>query len=503
MSKTEDAPNAPNARLACLLSEAENAPSLPAVALEVLRISEDEEASLDDLAAVIALDPALAAKLMRYANSTLYNPGSEVTTLQRAAMLLGLKAVQLTALSFSLTESIPKAGCGQFNYDRFWRRSSLRAVAARCFAHGTGSLMPDEAFLCGLIAEFGQIALAECLGQEYDPVLEGSKEGLPSRQLELECLGFDHLEALDAILKEWSFPHSIRATLSQALGHSNQEIPTPEDSTARVLVVACMATDLLSLEAPSVSLRELELAAQEQLDLSVEQTHELLDTLEAGVLELDRLLGLKLPVERGISKVLRLARANPAMMPRRAEARCSIGMEIHAELDSGVDADRELHEKEALEYYLMRSIEARLDGVTQLPIGMLHIEWVPAPGDCAVDVQNALEESLQQRVRPSDLWAQLSAHQFGVILNEGLPIGLRRLAEGLQDAIASLVSTAGTAPKLCIGGACIGPVGSALDGPQLMRVAERLAEKARTGSPSGCLVHPQLLRSKAAPRKAS
>ena len=503
MSETEDAPNAPTPSLATLLSEAENAPSLPAVALEVLRISEDEQASLDDLAAVIALDPALSTKLMRYANSALYNPGCEVTTLQRAAMLLGLKAVQLTALSFSLTDSIPKAGRGRFNYDCFWRRSSLRAVAARSFAQAAGSLMPDEAFLSGLIAEFGQVILAECLGQAYDSVLDDSKEGLPSRKLESERLGFDHIETLERVLAEWSFPHSIQASLSQGLRHTDQELPLLGESNARVLVVACMATDLLSLEAPSSSLRALEQAAQDLLGLSAEETHELLNTLEAGVLDLDRLLGLELPVERGINKLLELARAAAAPAASRDQARASIGWKIHSELNSGVDAERELHERGALEYYLMRSIEARLEGTSRVPIGMLHLELCCESAQAAESARQVLMASLGKLVRPSDLWARLSEQRFGVILNEALPISLRRLAERLQEALSSATSDERSAPKLFIGGACIGPVGSAGDGPQLMEVVQRLAEKARTNSANGCLVHPQLLRSKQAPRKAS
>ena len=80
----------------------EELPSLPAVAVEVLRLCRRDDVTLDDLAGVIAMDPALAAKLLRYSNSSLFNLGTEVTTLQRAMLVLGLKSVQLMSLSFSL-----------------------------------------------------------------------------------------------------------------------------------------------------------------------------------------------------------------------------------------------------------------------------------------------------------------------------------------------------------------------------------------------------------------
>ena len=73
-------------RLPAVLTRAENLPSLPAVAVEVLRLCQDESATIQDLAATIARDPALAAKLLKVSNSSLFNLGQEVTTLERATM---------------------------------------------------------------------------------------------------------------------------------------------------------------------------------------------------------------------------------------------------------------------------------------------------------------------------------------------------------------------------------------------------------------------------------
>jgi HD-like signal output (HDOD) protein len=92
--------------LSAILKKADQLPSRPGVALEVLRISQDEDASLDDMANCLSRDPALAAKLLKLANSSLFG-AKEVTTLQGATMLLGMKTVKLMALSFSLAGSLP------------------------------------------------------------------------------------------------------------------------------------------------------------------------------------------------------------------------------------------------------------------------------------------------------------------------------------------------------------------------------------------------------------
>jgi HD-like signal output (HDOD) protein len=80
------------------------------VAAEVLRLTEDEDSTLDELAGALSRDPALSAKLLRLSNSSLFNLGQEITTLQRATMVLGMKTVKLMSLSFSLAGSLPREG---------------------------------------------------------------------------------------------------------------------------------------------------------------------------------------------------------------------------------------------------------------------------------------------------------------------------------------------------------------------------------------------------------
>jgi HD-like signal output (HDOD) protein len=167
---------------------ADDLPTLPTAAMEVLRICSEEDSTLDDLAQAISADPALAAKLLRYSNSSLFNLGQEVTTLQRAALVLGQKSVQLMALSFSLTSSLPHSGA-DFDFKRFWQGSLAHAVAARSLTLMLRRHGEEEAFLCGLLASLGQLVLARCFPL-YAEVFAACGERWPSAADELEVLGF-------------------------------------------------------------------------------------------------------------------------------------------------------------------------------------------------------------------------------------------------------------------------------------------------------------------------
>ncbi len=59
--------------LPAAIQHADNLPSLPAVAIEVLRLTRDEDATVNDLADVISSDPALAARILKSANSANYS----------------------------------------------------------------------------------------------------------------------------------------------------------------------------------------------------------------------------------------------------------------------------------------------------------------------------------------------------------------------------------------------------------------------------------------------
>ena len=54
------------------LEKAKDLPSVPAVAMEVLRLAREDDADTGELARVVSLDPALAAKILKIANSALF-----------------------------------------------------------------------------------------------------------------------------------------------------------------------------------------------------------------------------------------------------------------------------------------------------------------------------------------------------------------------------------------------------------------------------------------------
>jgi putative nucleotidyltransferase with HDIG domain len=128
------------------------------IALRIRKLSEDPTLSLDRLAAAINLDPLIAVRLLRMANSAAYNPGGqEVRDLTAAIGRLGLKTVRSTAMAIAMRQLLRSREMVDFMdlADRLWEHTLHCAAAASVVARRLTRLNPDDALLAGLLHDLG------------------------------------------------------------------------------------------------------------------------------------------------------------------------------------------------------------------------------------------------------------------------------------------------------------------------------------------------------------
>jgi len=102
-------------------------PSPTGTAMEVLRMVENESATLDQLAALVETDPALASRIMKFVNSPLAGLSRQIASVPRAVCLLGMQAVKNISLGLSVMNQHP-AHCEGFDHDDFCSESVARAL---------------------------------------------------------------------------------------------------------------------------------------------------------------------------------------------------------------------------------------------------------------------------------------------------------------------------------------------------------------------------------------
>ena len=494
---------------------AEHLPSIPIVALEVLRLCRDDETTLDDLAAAISNDASLSARLLRFANSSLYNLGSEVGTLQRATLVLGMKTVQLMSLSFSLASSLPREDRSDgFDYRTFWRRSIVRAVAARRLAQEIDPSAEDECFLCGLLAELGKMVLARCLPEDFGKVLERSADGWSTPELEQELLGFRHSDVAEALLRAWGLPDVISGAVGcmHAPGELPSDSPPRLRSITNMLAIAEHATDVLTERGGGEALALAEVAAESTFCLDPDRLRELLASLEDAVRETSEMLNVRIPAGRTFEEIVvetrdEFLRKSVETLHELEDAQVTgdLSHRRHILRDARfVDPQTGIPNRAAFDYVLDREIGARLNGFTTRPLGIITLEVDRLASMEATFGQDVREEVLRLvsatlvgQVRRLDLAARLDDRLFAVIMGAAHPFGVRVLAERMRRAVeVQSIEPGGTPVRVTItlGGACLEEPAARTDGQALLEVARRYLRRARAKGTNRHLIHGTILR---------
>src|SRR3989337_267096 len=184
--------------------ESPSLPTLPTVAYKLISISSKEEIGMKDIADLISKDAALSAKVLKIANSALYNLPCKIGTIHQAASRLGMNAIRNLTLSFSFLSVKAKGKKDVFNYEKFWEQSLSNAVAAKLIMAEIAKSDWEEIFVAGLLQNIGELIIATSLPQQYEQGLsEASHREKSTFELERQIIGADHAFIGYEVTKNW------------------------------------------------------------------------------------------------------------------------------------------------------------------------------------------------------------------------------------------------------------------------------------------------------------
>ncbi|MEZ6064727.1 MAG: HDOD domain-containing protein [Planctomycetaceae bacterium] len=191
-------------------SELTSLPSLPTVAVQILRAFQQPECDVLEIVELIQADPALAAKVLETANSTRFNPRQKrIGSLNRAVLLLGRRVLCTLALSFSLARETLAEGPYAAHYKAFWLESFVRALSAEWIARRLDDYNPDDAYTIGLLSLIGRLVMLKDAPREFSELLDqASEHGVAVEKLEDGPI--TSIDITTMLLDRWKFP--IRMT---------------------------------------------------------------------------------------------------------------------------------------------------------------------------------------------------------------------------------------------------------------------------------------------------
>ncbi len=199
-------------------------PTLPSVAIKVLKIARSENPSVNDYANAIEHDPALTMRIITLANSAFFSrTPTRVSACREATARLGLDTTLAAVMSFSLLQN---KGIDAY-YQRVWMRSIIASLAARQLAINLCPDMAGQVFTASLLQDIGIIALRETYPKDSNTLY--TEEALSHRQLsesEQRLFGCDHSQVGAWLAAKWGVPVALAQRICDS--HSEYDIASPD-----------------------------------------------------------------------------------------------------------------------------------------------------------------------------------------------------------------------------------------------------------------------------------
>jgi HD-like signal output (HDOD) protein len=177
-------------------------PPLPHVAAQAIAMVEDPDTTAGKLTTLLGQDTALAARVLKIANSAMFSMQREITTLNQAIMVIGFKSLKGIIVAATLRQLNRKFGKPE---QMIWENSAATAIGCHALTSQLRKPFVDEAFLLGLLHDLGKLVLVRQLPTEYQNVINTTKKGLPFVDVEQDQLGFAHPLIGALVAKKWNF----------------------------------------------------------------------------------------------------------------------------------------------------------------------------------------------------------------------------------------------------------------------------------------------------------
>ncbi|MBI1335598.1 MAG: HDOD domain-containing protein [Phycisphaera sp.] len=247
-----------------ILRRLDSLPTLPAVATRLLSLTSSDDSHARDVIELVKSDQALTAKLLMLCRHADMGIREEVTTIDRAVVLLGFNAVRNAVLSIKVIESLQGAqrrrstdvldadnqtpqtseseGATFRGRAGFWRHSLAVGIACEKIARlhpEMRELPPSEAFVCGLLHDIGKVALDYLLPKAYARVVELTDLNRGQiAEFERRVIGIDHHTVGKRLAEQWQLPQRV---LDSIWLHGSPYATLPNVEHRRMIALVTLA----------------------------------------------------------------------------------------------------------------------------------------------------------------------------------------------------------------------------------------------------------------------
>ena len=412
-----------------------NLPSLPSVVLKIIDLAGKADTSLAQISHYISLDPALAAKIIRTANSPLYKSRYPVSNISQATSILGTYGVITIALSFSLADSLVKQSretLGATGSSTFWRRSITSALASRALGKRLGmNRMLDDLFLAGLLQDIGILAFHALLPEDYPPIFSLAVNHSALLAAEREAFGIGHDELGAALLEYWKFPSYVPV----ACRNSHNEPSIPNIGVNECVATSWYVTDCFLSQNKEEKIDETIRMAESCLNIDEHALLEVLEAMQKELHHVENLFEIKImnPIQLGniVTEARELLTVRAIIKIRELEDRI--------QHDGLTGAHNRSYFDETIRNEFLLSSQRELP----LSLAMIDIDNYKTFNDTHGHIVGdgvlvSVAKTIMDQIRQTDILCRYGGDEFALILPDTTLSAARSILTRIRESIATI-----------------------------------------------------------------
>jgi HD-like signal output (HDOD) protein len=150
-----------------IINSIKSLPPLPKTVIDMQRVCNDPNGSINDLVKAVEHDPMIVANLLKAANSPLYSFRREINNVAQAVSLFGMSMTRSIGIGNSVRKllNVDMEPYG-ISSDRFAEISSMQAALMHEWYTKIDRIKADKLFLASFLQETGKIIIASDVIQE-------------------------------------------------------------------------------------------------------------------------------------------------------------------------------------------------------------------------------------------------------------------------------------------------------------------------------------------------
>jgi HD-like signal output (HDOD) protein len=202
-------------------------PASPRIFSQLASLLRDMNTGLDEIVALVKMDPGLTSQVLRLSNSVLFGFSEPCTSLEEAINRIGFREVYRMVGLASTTQLFPReltlygvAG------ERVWENALATAIAMEQLARRQGVEDEQTAYTVGLLRSAGKVVLARLAaepGKQIAPY-PGEEQAPMLADWEESAFGINSNQAAAMLMEHWKFAPVI----VEAVRHHFDPLARPE-----------------------------------------------------------------------------------------------------------------------------------------------------------------------------------------------------------------------------------------------------------------------------------